>query len=163
KAPADRGFLLKRNVIIKTVKTGWRLLRCAALAGRAKAALITVLRSGLRIARHCFRLAESLILTVPLPVIATHIAAGIIAPAVQHLHFIGDNFCGVSVCAVLRLPFARTQRAFNINLAAFAQIFTRDLTEAVEKYHPVPLSALLGLPSILVLPAFSVTHADINN
>src|SRR5690606_948974 len=154
KAPADRGFLLKRNVIIKTVKTGWRLLRCAALAGRAKAALITVLRSGLRIARHCFRLAESLILTVPLPVIATHIAAGIIAPAVQHLHFIGDNFCGVSVCAVVRLLFALTLTTIHLILAAFTYLATRDLPEALETYHPVPLSALLGLPSILVLPAF---------
>ena len=61
-----------------------------------------------------------------------------VAAAVEHLHFAGDDFSGVTITAVLGLPFTGAQCAFNVNLAAFFQIFARDFAKAIKEYDAPP-------------------------
>ena len=63
------------------------------------------------------------------------------APGIQHLHFGGHDFRGVAIRATLILPLAGAQGAFDIDLAAFLQILTGNLRQAIEKHHPVPFGA----------------------
>ena len=82
----------------------------------------------------------------------TSTATFLTTTTVEHLHFTGDNLCGVTVCAILPLPLACAQRAFNINLGTFFQIFAGNFTETIKKYHSVPFRALLLLTGILIFP-----------
>src|SRR5690606_15919652 len=89
-------------------------LRCRAI-GRlliattlVKAALVITARLIVGILCRCIVVLRSLIKTTAHT--ATHAPAHIIAraitAAIQHLHFAGDNFGGVAISTVLRLPFA---------------------------------------------------------
>ena len=69
----------------------------------------------------------------------------------KHLHAVGANFGGVALYAVLVRPCACCQAAFNVNLAAFFQVFTDDFRLAAEEGYTVPFGALL-LFSVLVFP-----------
>lgn len=72
----------------------------------------------------------------------------------QHLHGVGADFCGVAVLAgLLVLPFACAQAAFYIYLAAFAQVLTRNLCQAVAENHVVPFGGFFGFASAFVAPA----------
>src|SRR5699024_10212429 len=86
-----------------------------------------------------------------LVVVATTLLA---AAAVEHLHLVGDDLGGVAILAVLALPFAGAQAAFDVDFRALAQILAGDFSQAVEEHDPVPLGALLGLAGVLVLPRF---------
>src|ERR1019366_5714224 len=69
--------------------------------------------------------------------------------ALQH------HFGRVAVVAVLVLPFARLQRAFQVNLRALLEVLLDDLAQAfVEDHHPMPLGFFLALAGGLVAPAF---------
>src|SRR5215475_12337291 len=72
-------------------------------------------------------------------------------PAAEHLHTLGDDLGGVTLLAFLVLPLARAQGPFDVDLRALLQVFARDLGEAVEEHHAVPLGALLLLAARLVL------------
>src|SRR5690606_35366087 len=95
-------------------------------------------------------------------IVATAHAAAI-ATAIEHLHLVGNNLGGVTVLAVLPLPLAGAQTAFDIHLAAFLQVFPGDLGELVEEHHPVPLGALLHLPTLLVLPALGGCQGNVGH
>ena len=71
-------------------------------------------------------------------------AVAILATA-EHLHFVGADLGGVLVLAVLVLPFARAQAAFDIDLADIAQILAGDLGELSVEAEAVPLGRLLAL------------------
>src|SRR5664279_659802 len=78
--------------------------------------------------------------------------------ALQH------HFGRVAVVAVLVLPFARLQRAFQVNLRALLEILLDDLAQAlVEDHHPVPLGFFLALAGGLVAPAFRGGHPQIRD
>ena len=82
---------------------------------------------------------------------------------IQHLHFIAYNFRRISILTFFILPFSSAQAAFQIDLGALAQIFTRNFRQAIKKYYPVPLGSLLRLAGLLVLPCFGGCNRDIGN
>src|SRR5262249_42601286 len=60
---------------------------------------------------------------------------------------------GIALLPRLVGPFARLQRALDVDLAAFLQIFLRHLRQAlVEDHDAVPLGALAPLTAVLVAP-----------
>ena len=89
--------------------------------------------------------------------IATVVRGGAHAlAAAQHLHLIDADFGAVTVLARLRvLPFAGADAAFDVNLAAFAQVLARDLGQTTVEDQPVPLGVLAWLAALLVLPLVS--------
>src|SRR5581483_2125216 len=75
-------------------------------------------------------------------------------------HHLGRIF----VLAGLILPFARLQRAFEVNLRALLQILLGDAAEAlVEDHNAVPLGLLAALAGILVFPALRRCDAQIGD
>src|SRR3569832_342478 len=92
-----------------------------------------------------------------------HAAARTRAAAVQHLHLGRDDLGGVAVLAVLVLPLARAQRALDVDLGALLHILARDLGEAVEEHHVVPLGALQILAALLVLTGHAGREDDVGH
>ncbi len=81
------------------------------------------------------------------------------ATPVQHgerrVEALQHHLGGVFILAVLVLPFACLQSAFEVNLRALLQVLLGDLAEAlVEDHHAVPLGLFLALAGGLVAPAF---------
>ncbi len=73
--------------------------------------------------------------------------------AAKHLHLLGDDFGGVAVGAGLFvLPLAGLQAAFDVDRAAFLQVFAGDLGQAVVHDHAVPFGFFAALAAGLVLP-----------
>src|SRR5688572_28721095 len=58
--------------------------------------------------------------------------------AAEHLHLVGNDVGGVALGAVLAGVLVVADRAFDVDLAALAQVFTSDLAELAEEGHPVP-------------------------
>src|SRR5699024_4617014 len=90
-------------------------------------------------------------------------AAGTAATRVEHLHLVGNDFGGISILAILALPFARLPPAPHFHLAALPQILPRDLGQAREKHDAVPFGALLHLAALLVAPTIRSGQADIGH
>ena len=69
--------------------------------------------------------------------------------AVQHgehpAEVLQNNFGGVLIGAGLVRPFARLNRALDVNLGALLQIALRNVSERAEDYDPMPLG-LFFLP-----------------
>src|SRR4029077_1827779 len=85
------------------------------------------------------------------------------AAAAEHLHLVADDLGGVALVALLVLPLARAQTAFDVNLRALAQVLGGDLRQAPEKRHAMPLGALLLLPAGLVAPALAGGDAQVGD
>ena len=85
------------------------------------------------------------------------------AATVEHLHLVGDDFGRVAIVAVFVLPFARLQPAFDVDLAAFAQVFAGDFAEPREADDDVPLGALLLLAGLFVLPRLGGRKAQVRH
>src|SRR3990172_9740094 len=83
--------------------------------------------------------------------------------AAQHLHLVCHHFSGIAILTSLFLPFARSQRPFDIHLAAFTQVFSGDFSQTIEKDHAVPFSAFLLFAAGLVFPGFSSRNANVGN
>ena len=81
------------------------------------------------------------------------------APAIQHLHFIDDDFSGVTVLAGLVLPLAGLQAPLHVDFHALLQVLAGNLPQAIvaaiAEHHPVPLGFLLHLAGLPVLPALA--------
>src|SRR5262245_26646529 len=101
---------------------------------------------------------------------AARVSGEIAAPAqlVEHgelrVEALQHDLGGVAVLAVLVLPFAGLQRAFEVNLRAFLEVLLDDLAEPlVEDHHPVPLGLLAPLPGRLVAPGLAGGDAQIGD
>src|SRR5713226_2360056 len=105
------------------------------------------------------------------------IAAGIIRPeiagpaaaaAIEHgqrgVEALQHHFGRIFLDAGLVGPFARLQRAFDVNLGALLQILLDDLAKRFgEDHDPMPLGLFLALAGRLVAPGFRGRHAQIGN
>src|SRR5664279_3180538 len=96
------------------------------------------------------------------------VGAGAAAAGIEHgelrIEALQHHFGRVAVVAVLVLPFARLQRAFQINLRALLEILLDDLAQAlIEDDDPVPLGFFLALAGGLVAPAFRGGDAEIGD
>src|SRR5690242_16609386 len=83
--------------------------------------------------------------------------------AAEHLHALGNDLGGVALLPLLVLPLARAQGALDVDLRALLQIFPRDLGEAVEEHHAMPLGALLFFAALLVFPGFAGRDRDVRD
>jgi len=81
--------------------------------------------------------------------------------AAQHLHLVGDDFGGVSILAVLPLPFARFDAAFYVDGAAFAQVFSGDFSQAVVEHDAMPFGFFAALAGVFVFPLRAGGDGDI--
>src|SRR3990170_3433614 len=142
-----RSRTLEGNVVVELAAT---LVR-AASGGRT--ALIEIVRWGRRLPAGATPAATTT--KVGTAASATNAAAA----AVEHLHFVGDDFGGVAVVALLVLPLARAQRAFDVHLRTLLEVFAGDLAETAEHGDVVPLGALFVLPRLLVFPVLAGRHA----
>ena len=61
------------------------------------------------------------------------------------------------------LPLTRLQPAFDVHLAAFAQIFAGDFAEPREAHDRMPLGALLLFAGLLVLPGLGRCDAQVRH
>lgn len=75
------------------------------------------------------------------------VAAGVVTggrahalAAAQHLHLVHAHFSAVLELAVLALPLAGADAAFDVNLVALAQVLPGDLGQLAVEYQAVPLS-----------------------
>src|SRR5690606_17500271 len=71
-----------------------------------------------------------------------------LAATTQHHHVLGDDLGHVSLIALLILPVARLQAAFDVHLTSLAQVLVADLGQPSPRDHPMPLGPLLALASI---------------
>jgi hypothetical protein len=88
--------------------------------------------------------------------------AAAFAPA-EHLHLVGADLRGVAILAVLVLPLARAQAAFDVDLRAFLQVLAGDFGKAAEERDAVPLGGFLLLAARLVFPRFRGRDADVRH
>jgi len=73
-------------------------------------------------------------------------ATAAFAPSAEQDQIAGHNFGHIFLLSgLLVIPRAGLQAAFDENLAAFLQIFSRDLGEALPEHNVVPLGAVLPL------------------
>src|SRR5690606_32431287 len=120
-APLRRPGSSERNIVVEAVVVRRRL------------------RSGLLLTWR--RLACGLLLGVRL-------ARSSIAAAAEQLHgaaHIHHDLGGVAVLALLILPLAGLQAAFEVALRPLAEVLGGDLGDLAEQHHTVPLGALLQL------------------
>src|SRR3954465_13951916 len=121
------------------------IIEIAALAAPAR-------HRGLPFARGRARRAEVAALGV---VAATSAAARAIEHGQRRVEPLQHHFGRVFLHALLVGPFARLQRAFQVNLGALLEILLGDLGQPlVEDHHAVPLGFFLALAGRLVAPAF---------
>src|SRR5262245_12385662 len=132
-----RGRASERNIVVHVVELARGFLRRLALARGHGRLVLVASGPGAR---------------VPHP-----------RAAAEHLHALGDDLGGVALLAFLVLPLARAQGPLDVDLRALLQVFARDLGEAVEEHHAVPLGALLLLPARLVLPLLAGGNGDVGN
>ena len=91
-------------------------------------------------------------------------AAGAVEQCQLAAEVLQHHFGGIAVLAGLILPFARLQRAFDVNLRAFLEILLGDLAQIlVEDHDPVPLGLFTPLAGRLVLPVFRGGEPQICN
>src|SRR5688500_5007209 len=125
----------KRNVVLHVVE-----LARGLLGGRGRASLALALRFGPLLARLAAALATS-----------------------EHLHRVRADLGAVAVLALLVLPLAGAQAAFDVDLRAFLQVFARDLRQTPEEGDAMPLGRLLHLTARLVLPLVGSLDADVGD
>src|SRR5699024_2241472 len=87
-------------------------------------------------------------------------ATAAFALATQHLHVARHDIGGIALDAVLAGVLVGAQRAFDIHLAALAQVLLSDFRQLAEHLDPVPFGALLLLAGLLVGPRFAGGHAQ---
>src|SRR6185312_11292972 len=90
------------------------------------------------------------------------------AAAVEHgqvrIEALQHDLGRVAVVAVLVLPFARLQRALEINLGALLQVLLSDLGKALaEDHHAMPFRLLAPLAGRLVAPVLRGGDAQIDD
>src|SRR5690606_5095538 len=83
-------------------------------------------------------------------ILALAALAAALASTAEHLHLVGDDVGEVLLDPVLAGELVVADRAFDVDLAALAQVLAGDLAQLPEQLHPVPLGALLGV-AVLVL------------
>src|SRR6185437_5284859 len=86
--------------------------------------------------------------------------------AAQHLHGaanVNHNFGGVFFYASLIGPFASLQRALDVHLGTFTQIFARHFSQLAEQHNAVPLGLFFLLASRLVTPAFGGCQGNVGH
>src|SRR5690606_12557267 len=91
-----------------------------------------------------------------------------IAAAIQHMQLatklLQYYLCRITVIAVLILPFASLQGAFNIYFGTFSKILLRHFCEIfVENDHTMPLGAFSTLTGLAISPTFRRRNAQIGN
>src|SRR5690606_3187720 len=102
------------------------------------------------------------------PTTATAAAAAAARRTVEHGHHAADaahrNFGRIAVVAVLVLPLAGAQLAFDVDLAAFAQTTLRHADEPVGlRRYGVPLGAFLARAGRLGLPVLRGRNARVGD
>jgi len=70
------------------------------------------------------------------------------------IHLVDDDLGGVAFHSVF-FPLAGAESAFDVALAPFSQILTRDFGDLAEEHYAVPLGTLLLLAGLLLFPAFA--------
>src|SRR5690606_28106518 len=149
----------ERDIVVEIIRRrGETATLIAGIAATRRASTTGIIIAGL-----AFIAAETVVLVAVVIAAAIVVVATTAATAVEHLHFAGDDFRGVAVLAILPLPFAGAQAAFDVHLRAFFQVFAGDFTEAVEEHHAVPFGALLHLPGLFVFPAFAGGDVDVGH
>src|SRR5215469_6268916 len=88
--------------------------------------------------------------------------------AIEHrelaTEFLQHHFGRVFLLARLIGPFARLQRALQINLGALFQVLLDDVDQPVIEYNDaMPLGALFALTACLVAPAFRGCHGHVGD
>src|SRR5690554_2045728 len=155
----------ERNIVIKAVKTTagglLRLLLRRLLRLLLWCLLLLLGLVLLLLLRLTLWLVAAKVLSTAVVLVALVVVATTAATAVEHLHFVGDDFGGVAVLAVLALPFAGAQRAFDVDFRAFAQILAGNFCQAVKEHHSVPFGTLLWLTGCFVFPLLGGSHADV--
>ena len=87
---------------------------------------------------------------VTLVMAATTVAIAV-SPAAQHLHLFGHDVRGVAILpGVLVLPLTRFQAAFDVDRTAFAQVFARNLGQAVVENDAVPFGVFAAFAGVAV-------------
>ena len=94
--------------------------------------------------------------------------AGATAAAIKHgeraVEALQHHFRGIAVLAVLALPFARLQLAFDVNLGALFQILLGHPAQPfVEDHHGVPLRLFATLAGRLVAPGFGRCNPQVGD
>ena len=74
---------------------------------------------------------------------------------IQHLQCVCTNFRAVFFLSVLVRPFAGGQLAFDIDLAALAQIFGGNLSQAIAEHDAMPFGLFFALASDFIFPLFA--------
>src|SRR5947209_9436466 len=91
-------------------------------------------------------------------------AAGAVQPGHVGVEALQHHLGGVFLHPALVGPFARLQRALDINLGAFLQVLLGDLREPfAEDHHAMPLGLFLALAGRLVAPALGGRDAQIHH
>lgn len=83
--------------------------------------------------------------------------------AAEHLHLFGDDFGRVTVLAVLALPLARADAAFDIDRRTLLQVFADDFRQTAEERDAMPLGHFLEIAARLVLVAIGRRETDVRN
>src|SRR5688572_9940262 len=144
---------LERDVVVELAAA------LVSAAASRRTALVIVIR-GLLLLAATTAAASAACSTAAVVTTSTAHAA---AARIQHLHFVGDDFRGVAVVTLLVLPFAGTQRSFDVNLRALLEVFARDLTKAPEHGHVVPLGAFLAFAGLFVFPVLAGGDPDVRH
>src|SRR5690606_10312743 len=85
-----------------------------------------------------------------------------LAATAEHLHLVGDDLGDVALLAVLAGELVVADRAFDVDLAALAQVLGRDLAELAEERHAVPFGLFLGV-AVAVLAHGGGGQADLGH
>src|SRR5690625_4518006 len=83
--------------------------------------------------------------------------------AVEHLHFVGNDFGGPAVLAVLALPLARLDATLDVNLGALAQVLAGNFAQAAKHDHAMPFGALAHFTRLPVAPGLGGCNANIGD
>jgi len=101
---------------------------------------------------------------LPPAIVSTTAAAAGIEHRERRVEALQNDLGRIFIVAVFVGPFARLQRAFQINLRALLQVLLDDLAQAlIEDHHAVPLGLFLALAGGLVAPAFRGGHPQIRD
>ena len=80
----------------------------------------------------------------------------------EHLHPVDDDFCGVTLLALLILPLSSLQTPLHVDLGTLLQVLSDDLGQTAIHYAAMPLGALLLL-TLLVFPGFGGGHRHVGD
>src|SRR5262249_61149827 len=86
-------------------------------------------------------------------------AAAAVTPAAEHLNAVCDDLGHVFLLAVLVVPTARLEPAFDVDLLALLQIVLQRFRLFAEQLDPVPLGLLLPVV-VLILTAIGGGEAE---